>query len=240
MRLFPGSKSKCWRAGSLRLPHWMTCLRKAAPDRDNLRLFGVQSNLTLPLAVGGASTVAALGFNGTRAAREWPEALVKRLRLVGQVFGNALARKHAVEVLRAGQARLEAGADLAGLGFYEVDFAERTVFVDDRFRDICGLPPGPQPASRPRVLDGAPASRRPAARAGASARSCTTAGSERLSAEYRFLHPTRGERWIHHVARVIARDATGRAVRTYGVLRDITERKRPRRPCGSRSRKSSG
>ena len=50
-------------------------------------------------------------------------------------------------------------------------------------------------------------------------------GLERLSVEYRFLHPTRGERWIHHVARVARRDATGRTLRSFGVLRDITEAK---------------
>ena len=48
---------------------------------------------------------------------------------------------------------------------------------------------------------------------------------ERLSVEYRFLHPTRGERWIHHVARVARRDATGRTLKSFGVLRDITEAK---------------
>ena len=50
-------------------------------------------------------------------------------------------------------------------------------------------------------------------------------GLERLSVEYRFPHPTRGERWIHHVARVARRDATGRTLRSFGVLRDITEAK---------------
>ena len=49
---------------------------------------------------------------------------------------------------------------------------------------------------------------------------------DRLSAEYRWLHATRGERWIHHLGRAITRDASGRAVRVFGVLRDITERKR--------------
>ena len=114
---------------------------EAALDRDNLRRFGVRSNLTLPLSVGGASTVAALGFNSTRSEREWPESLVKRLRLVGQVFANALARKRAEEALGAGRDRLEAATDLAGLAFYEVDFAAQTVFVDDGFRRLTGLPP---------------------------------------------------------------------------------------------------
>ena len=53
-------------------------------------MFGVKSNLTVPLSVGGASPVGALGFNTTRAERDWPEAIVMRLRLVAQVFTNAL------------------------------------------------------------------------------------------------------------------------------------------------------
>jgi signal transduction histidine kinase len=49
---------------------------------------------------------------------------------------------------------------------------------------------------------------------------------ERLSIEYRYLHPAHGEKWLHHASRVTRRDATGRVVKTFGVLRDITERKR--------------
>jgi signal transduction histidine kinase len=48
---------------------------------------------------------------------------------------------------------------------------------------------------------------------------------DQLSVEYRFLHPARGERWIHHLAQVARRDATGGTVKSYGVLRDITEAK---------------
>ena len=40
------------------------------------------------------------------------------------------------------EARLTAGTDLAGLGYYEVDYGLGTCFVDDRFREICGVPPG--------------------------------------------------------------------------------------------------
>ncbi len=49
---------------------------------------------------------------------------------------------------------------------------------------------------------------------------------ERVAIEYRFVHPDRGVRWLHHVARVAARDAAGRTLKSYGVLRDITESKR--------------
>ena len=69
---------------------------------------------------------------------------MKRLQLVAQVFVNALARARHEVSLREGEARLAAGADLAGLAFYEVDLGERTVFVDDRFSDVCGIPPEAQ------------------------------------------------------------------------------------------------
>ncbi len=42
--------------------------------------------------------------------------------------------------LRASEARLSAGTELAGLGYYEVNYGERTCFLDARFRDICGVP----------------------------------------------------------------------------------------------------
>ena len=49
---------------------------------------------------------------------------------------------------------------------------------------------------------------------------------ERLFVEYRYLPPSQGQKWIQHIAGVATRDAAGRTVKTYGVLRDITERKR--------------
>ena len=326
----------------------------AAVDRETCRLLGVKSNLTIPLSVGGEPPVGALGFNTLRAERDWPDALVKRLQLVAQVFANALARKRADQALqesqerlslaadsaaaglwtleystgvfwatararaifgyspdevitmerfeasvhpddrdlvrgaiersaRAGEAvnveyrivlpdnrsvrwiasrarpragstgeperlmgisiditarkqaeeahrtsedRLAAGVDLAGLAFYEVDFGERTVFVDDRFRDVCGIPPEPlegletlefwiehlHPDDRGRVMD--------------QREQLHDGIVERLIIDYRYLHPTQGEKWLHHVARVTRRDAAGRTIRSFGVVRDITQLKR--------------
>ena len=146
-------------------------------------------------------------------------------RLMG-VSVDITERKISDEAFRTSEARLKAGAELAALAFYEVDFEEGTAYADDRFREVCGFPrTGEQglqalefwlehlhPDDRKRVLD---------------LREQLHDGSlDRLSLEYRFLHPTRGPLWIHHLAGVTKRDATGRAIATYGVLRDVTERKR--------------
>jgi PAS domain S-box-containing protein len=326
---------------------------EAARDREVYGHFGIKSVVAVPLSVGGKSPVGILGFNTTRAEREWPDALVNRLQLVAQIFTNALARKRADQALReseerlsltaasaeaglwvldcrthvfwateksraifgyspdevismdrfeasvhpddwdlvrsgiersaqagepvnveyrirradgrerwiasrgrphfnsvggpervmgvsiditerkraeeayrASEARLAAGAELAGLGYYEVDFGAPASFVDDRFHDICGVPAGQQPGlrslefwmehlhpdDRPRVME--------------ERQKLHEGRVERLSIEYRYLHPAEGQKWIHHLARVATRDATGGVTRTFGVIRDITAGKR--------------
>jgi PAS domain S-box-containing protein len=135
-------------------------------------------------------------------------------------------RRSTDEALRRSEARLATGADLAGLAFYEVDFEVRAAYVDDRFRETCGVPPDRQlglqaldfwlerlhPDDRSRVLD--------------IRRRFHDGSVDEASLEYRFQHPVRGQRWFHHLARVARRDAAGKALVTYGVLRDITDRKR--------------
>jgi len=199
---------------------------EAAVDRDHMARLGVKSNLALPLSVGGGSPLGLLGLNTLRAQRDWPEALVTRLRLVAEVFTNALARQRADQALRTSEARYAAAAELDGLGYYEVDFDRGRAFVDDRFRDLCGLPSDRQnglgpfefwmeqlhPDDRARVLE--------------NRQRLHNGELGVLSTEYRFLHPTQGEMWFAHVGRVATRDATGRTRKSYGVLRDITASKR--------------
>jgi formate hydrogenlyase transcriptional activator len=198
---------------------------EAALDREHGRRLGIEASLCLPLSVGGEAPVGALTFNCLGAQREWPGALVKRLQLVAQVFTNALVRRRHELNLIAAKRRLEAAADLAGLAFYEVDFGERAGFLDDRFSDVCGIPAEAKeglkglefwiehlhPDDRQRVLD--------------KRQELHDGRLERLYIEYRYLHPTHGEKWLHHTARVTRRDATGHVVTTFGVLRDITDRR---------------
>ena len=116
-------------------------------------------------------------------------------------------------------------------------FGEGVAYADDRFRDLCGLPPereqGPpvfefwlehlHPEDAPRIQ---------AVRQRLHEGKVAT-----ISEEYRFLNPARGQIWLHHLARVEARDAAGRAIRTYGVLRDVTERKHAEEDLRSLSRR---
>jgi transcriptional regulator with GAF, ATPase, and Fis domain len=80
---------------------------EAARDREVFRHFGIKSTLVIPLSAGGGPLIGALGFNDVKEERPWPEALVKRLEIVAQIFANALVRKRSDETIRAALAENE-------------------------------------------------------------------------------------------------------------------------------------
>jgi PAS domain S-box-containing protein len=91
---------------------------EAARDRDGWRRFGVKSNLTIGLAVGGGPIVGALSFNTMQAEHAWPEPLVKRLQLVAQILSNALARQRSDRALRESEERFRSLVENATVGIY--------------------------------------------------------------------------------------------------------------------------
>ena len=147
-------------------------------------------------------------------------------KLVRASFTDITEVKRSEAALRASEARLAAGTELAGLGYYEVDYGERTCYVDGRFREVCGVPTDVQQALEPLQfwLDHVHPDDRQFL---LDERQKLHEGKiDRISTEYRYLHPVQGQKWIHHLARIAGRSAAGGAVRTYGVIRDITPQKR--------------
>jgi PAS domain S-box-containing protein len=193
-------------------------------ERDLWIRMSIRSALTLPIETRGTVSHLIL-LNTVHRDCEWPDSLVTRLRVFGEMIVGALARNEALGGLREAEQRLESGAQLAGLGYYEVGLEEGVMYADERLRDICGVPPERQaslqalefwlerlhPDDRLRVLH--------------MREELHSGRVSQLSMEYRYLHPTHGERWIHHLAGASRRDAAGRAVHTFGVLRDVTEGK---------------
>jgi DNA-binding NtrC family response regulator/PAS domain-containing protein len=196
---------------------------EAAADRATCERLGIKAGACLPLIVTGEPPFGALGLNALTRPMSWSAFLLPRLQLVAAVFANALARRRHELSLLKNEARLSAGSDLAGLAFYEVHHTDGVVWIDDRFRDLVGVPPerelGLQPIEywaerlhpddRARVVE---------------ERERFLAGVvDHFDVEYRLLVPD--ERWIRHMARIAAHDGSGNTLKSFGVLRDITKRK---------------
>jgi signal transduction histidine kinase len=73
---------------------------EATLEREYCMQVGLKSHLMIPLKVMN-TVVGAIGFGSFRRHRPWPDDLIQRLRLVGEIFTNALVRKRAEEALRA-------------------------------------------------------------------------------------------------------------------------------------------
>src|SRR6266481_9140548 len=79
---------------------------EAAQDKEYCRRIGLLSNLTVPITVGG-QPVCALAIGAFREARDWPDPVVDRLRLIGQVLASALHRQRVETELHSSVAELE-------------------------------------------------------------------------------------------------------------------------------------
>lgn len=80
---------------------------EASLEREYCAQVGLKSHLMIPLKVMD-TVVGAIGFGCFRGNRNWPDDVIQRLRVVGEIFTNALARKRADQALRKAeeQARL--------------------------------------------------------------------------------------------------------------------------------------
>jgi DNA-binding CsgD family transcriptional regulator len=72
---------------------------QATAEREYLVRVGLKSQFSIPLKMAGA-VVGAIGFASFRSQLQWPEDLVRRLGLIGDIFNYSLARKHAYEALQ--------------------------------------------------------------------------------------------------------------------------------------------
>lgn len=126
-------------------------------------------------------------------------------------------RKRAEEQVSKSNARLEEAQRIAHVGWWERDLRSDRLIVSDEVYRILGLRPDERwlelvhDDDRVRVAEAAAAALRP--------------GAPRLDIEYRVVRPDGTERILHTQGDVIW-DASGRPLRQFGVLQDITELRR--------------
>jgi PAS domain S-box-containing protein len=129
-------------------------------------------------------------------------------------------RKRAEEVLRESEAKLQKAQGIAHFGWWERDFTTTRVELSDEVCRIFGLQPVDLPEWHARWLDLLHPEDRP--RVAAAAEAALLPGGPRYDIEYRVVRPDGGERIVHSRGDVTW-DESGRPLRQFGVLQDITE-----------------
>lgn len=71
---------------------------------------GIKSGVAIPMSV-GEDVIGALAIDAVRQERHWPDELVRRVKLMADVFANVISRKRADEDLRASLRQVESLRD---------------------------------------------------------------------------------------------------------------------------------
>src|SRR5271166_5524773 len=129
-------------------------------------------------------------------------------------------RKRTEEVLRESEAKLQKAQQIAHFGWWERDFTTNHVSLSDEVCRIFGLHPVDLPDWHARWLNLIHPEDRP--RAAEAAAAALLPGGPRYDVEYRVVRPDGTERIIHSQGDVTW-DDSGRPLRQFGVLQDITD-----------------
>ncbi len=218
--LFPWSHAELLRGRTIRFTRLSDLPEEAERDRQSWAELGVCSTLDIPLHVAQSFRYVIL-VQSLRTECDWPDEYLPRLRLLGEVFANALERKRTEESLRESEERLRLATESAGIGLWAMDLDTGSIWVSDNTRRLFHFGAKEEPTYQKfrevihpddlRMTDEH------------VERSVRSMGDLRV--DFRVMFPDGGVNWI--CARGCIKRATpGEAPRLMGVLIDISERKR--------------
>jgi PAS domain S-box-containing protein len=192
---------------------------KAVQDRTNHIAMGVRSLLDIPLFFEG-SVSSIIVINALRRHRSWPDIYIPRLRLLGEIFINALERRRADRALRESEEQLTLAVDSAEAGLWSMEVGTGLVSVTARTRDLFCFTPDEELTydSFLRVIH--PEDREKVRRCVEQA----VQAKDEMKVEYRIVLPDGSIRWISSRGRLHCA-SSGEAERLMGLSVDVSGRK---------------
>jgi signal transduction histidine kinase/CheY-like chemotaxis protein len=198
----------------------MTVLRDAShAPRSNVEWYAPDGKV-------GALVLAPLLENGTLVAlltavskeqRDWTESEIELVRNVADIVWPALEKARADRRVTMNEERLRLAQGVAAIGTWDWDPETRRAYFSPECKEMLGLSGADgalpdewqgnvDPQHLPSVL--------------AMLEECTTVGKGEI--EYRYLHPTRGVRWIYHKAGLVQHAGHRHVV---GISLDVSTRR---------------
>ena len=192
---------------------------EAQEDRSYLKSIGVESILLIPSNSNGQAG-RALVLANRQTQKEWPGALIARLRTMGNLFGTALHRRRAEVELKEKKEWLEMALEASRTALWDLDVLTGRVRWSQGNDSLLGKAPVELELSWEKFLERVPEEDRE----DLYQRTVATLekGNDNFVTEWRYHESGGGERWVLFRGRVY-RDAHGRPLRLRGVNVDITE-----------------
>lgn len=193
---------------------------EADVDRQSFELsFQIRSGTFVPIATLRSSEYS-LGITSGNYNRNCRDEHIPQLRLLGELFVNALERIKAELALRESEERLSLAASAAGAGLWIMDKNKRIVWATQKFRELFGVDPEEELSSDLALATIHPDDRQEALkRIKHSLDKC-----EALNIEYRVVRADGTIRWISTIGNPSLSEAHDSA-RLMGVSIDVTQRR---------------
>ena len=109
----------------------------AIEETEYFRQSGIRSSVGIPLHVGGR-IVGFINFSAFRSMREWPNELIARLKIVGEVMAQALVRKRSETALQASEERWRSMFEASNLGISIIGQDLHYVATNSAFQAMLG------------------------------------------------------------------------------------------------------
>jgi PAS domain S-box-containing protein len=201
---------------------------EASHVRQYLLESGIQSIASVPLGIGG-EIVGAISFASTKRRVAWTDDLIRQLKVLAEIFSNALKRKRAQQALLASQAvlqeseeRLRVALDAGRLGGFEWDLKSgRNPWFGGKHA-LLGMKPGDRSGSTQDFWDRVHPKDVDQLRKAIEIAKQNRGGYE---SEFRVVWPDGTVHWLRSVGR-FSYASDGQAECLLGISMDITERKR--------------
>ncbi len=178
-----------------------------------------QSIIVVPLAYHG-KVVGLLGLDAVSAQTAWSEDSLALLRIVGEIFVNALEHKRASEALRKSELRFRTMFETAGIGAGIMDMSDGTIKTNQAVCKMLGY--SQEEFNRIGTLDYTYPADYPAQKI---LEDEMMAGlRDQYHIEKRYIRKDGATVWGRLVESVV-RDATGQILYRIGMMQDITEQK---------------
>jgi PAS domain S-box-containing protein len=96
---------------------------EATREREDFEKQGIQSIILVPMAFEGC-VGGFLGFDSVREEKTWSEDIISLLKIIGEIFANAIQREQAVEALHESEERYRSFFENCPVFLWEMDSSE--------------------------------------------------------------------------------------------------------------------
>jgi len=193
---------------------------EADVDKQGLEKFGIRSGLYIPIAA-LRSTEYSLGINSAEEDRTCPEECIPQLRLLGELFVNAVERSKGELALRESEERLTLAASAAEAGLWIMNIEEGIVWATEKLRKLLHFAPDDELSFERFLTAIYPDDREHVRRLVRQ----SLERQEALKIEYRIVQPGGTIRWLSSRGSPIS-NASRPPEHLMGVSIDVTDRKR--------------